>query len=94
MPKTTSKHHLAMAAGAALLMGGCATSQKAEQPESNTYTDNDMGQCHGANACKGAGSCATASNNCAGENSCKGKGWLPFSKSDCDKRDGKFIGFK
>jgi hypothetical protein len=45
--------------------------------------------CEGANACKGKGSCHSASNSCAGKNGCKGKGWMEMSEKDCKAAGGK-----
>ena len=45
--------------------------------------------CEGANACKGKGSCHSASNSCAGKNGCKGKGWTDMSEKDCKAAGGK-----
>jgi hypothetical protein len=36
----------------------------------------DAVHCAGINACKGQGSCKSASNACKGQNSCKGQGWI------------------
>ena len=46
-------------------------------------------KCEGVNACKGSGSCATASNSCAGKNSCKGQGILMLTKAECDAAKAK-----
>ncbi len=86
--KKTGKQ-LTLAATAALLISGCASDSDTSVAVSTT----DMGQCHGVNACKGSGSCATADNPCATQNTCKGKGWLPLSAADCHTREGRFIGF-
>ncbi|MGE3975330.1 MAG: hypothetical protein AB7F59_12465 [Bdellovibrionales bacterium] len=49
-----------------------------------------VGECHGANACKGQGACGGADHECAGKNSCKGKGFVKLTKKDCAKKGGKF----
>lgn len=47
-------------------------------------------KCAGINACKGHGSCKTASNECKGLNACKGQGWVSAeSESDCMGKGGK-----
>ena len=48
-------------------------------------------QCAGANACKGKGSCHSASNACAGKNGCKGKGWTEMSEKDCKAAKGTVV---
>lgn len=88
----TKKTGFALAATAALLISGCASTEK--QPEAAANSGSEMGQCSGVNSCKGTGSCATASSSCAGQNACKGKGWLPLNKAECESRGGKFSGFK
>lgn len=55
-------------------------------------TKGDVGQCFGANACKGHGACKTAKNDCKGQNACKGKGFLNMTKAQCAKIKGaKFV---
>ena len=49
-----------------------------------------LGECHGANSCKGKGACAGKEVSCQGQNSCKGKGWVKLSKAQCDKKKGIF----
>jgi len=44
--------------------------------------------CSGVNACKGKGSCHSASNGCQGQNSCKGKGLVEMSEKDCKAKGG------
>ncbi|HTA18684.1 MAG TPA: hypothetical protein VK989_05300 [Polyangia bacterium] len=50
--------------------------------------------CEGANACKGKGSCHSASNACAGKNGCKGKGWTDMTEKDCKAAGGKISAAK
>lgn len=70
--KTTG---LALATAAAVLFGSVAV---------NTAQAEDAKvKCQGANACKGKGACATATNACQGQNSCKGKSYLLLSKEEC-----------
>lgn len=48
--------------------------------------DKSVGQCVGANSCKGQSKCHTVGKNeCAGQNECKGKGWLETTKAECEK---------
>ncbi len=96
----TKHNRFAMAASAALLIGGCAgnTSQTSASNGSPLPTPadsgSDIGRCVGANSCKGASACATSNNSCAKQNTCRGKGWLPLPKSECDAHGGRFMGFK
>jgi hypothetical protein len=53
-----------------------------------SYAEEAKGRCFGANACKGQGSCGSASNDCMGQNACKGKGFLPMTQEECDKIEG------
>jgi hypothetical protein len=69
------------AAAAALLLAGAALAPAAQAEEA-------MGQCIGANSCKGQGACKSASNSCKGQNACKGKGFLTLTKSECAKIPG------
>ncbi len=50
-----------------------------------SHAEEAKGHCVGANACKGQGACATASNDCKGQNACKGKGFLAMTKAECDE---------
>jgi hypothetical protein len=47
--------------------------------------------CQGLNACKGQGSCHSASNACAGKNGCKGKGNMKMTKDECLAKGGKVV---
>lgn len=69
------------AAAAALLLAGAALAPAA-------YAEEVMGQCVGANSCKGLGACKSASNSCKGQNACKGKGFLSLTKAECAKIPG------
>jgi len=44
--------------------------------------------CLGVNACKGQGTCHTASNACGGQNACKGKGVINISADECKAKGG------
>jgi hypothetical protein len=70
--KTTS---MALATAAALLFGSVAVT--------TANADEAKVKCQGANACKGKGACATATNSCQGQNSCKGKSYVMLSKEEC-----------
>lgn len=87
--KTAKKTAGFAIATAALLIAGCASDEKI--PMDKSMDDKSMGQCHGANTCKGHSACATAESACQGQNSCKGKGWVATSKADCDDKGGKFM---
>jgi hypothetical protein len=71
--KTTS---MALATAAALLFGSVAVTTVHAAEEAKV-------KCQGANACKGKGACATATNSCQGQNSCKGKSYVMLSKEEC-----------
>ena len=49
-----------------------------------------MGQCAGANSCKGKSACATANSSCKGQNACKGQGYTKTTKAECDEAGGEF----
>jgi len=51
--------------------------------------DADKVHCQGVNACKGKGSCHSASNACGGQNGCKGKGWVEMTEKECKAKGGK-----
>ncbi|HEX6121177.1 MAG TPA: hypothetical protein VFZ03_17150 [Dongiaceae bacterium] len=57
------------ATAAALLLGGAVSLTSAPASADSVH-------CAGINACKGQGSCKSASNACKGQNSCKGQGWI------------------
>ncbi len=69
------------AAVASLMLAGAAMAPVAQAEEA-------MGQCIGANSCKGQGACKSASNSCKGQNACKGKGFLSLTKAACAKIPG------
>ena len=69
------------AAAATLILTGLALAPA-------SHAEEGKGRCIGANACKGQGSCGSASNNCVGQNACKGKGFLPMTQEECDKIGG------
>lgn len=89
MNMTKKKVGFAAATTAALLLAGCASDDKMSMNKKGEK-GNDMGQCHGANACKGKSVCATADSACKGMNSCKGKGWVHSNEADCDSKGGIF----
>jgi hypothetical protein len=70
--KTTG---MALATAAALLFGSVAVTP--------AHAEDAKVKCQGANACKGKGACATATNACQGQNSCKGKSYVMLSKEEC-----------
>lgn len=82
-----------LAGSAAMLLAGCASDDKMAKSEAKSM-DTALGQCHGANSCKGTSACATATTACAGQNACKGQGWISASKADCDAKGGKFVAKK
>lgn len=76
------KQKLWLAASAAALLTSASPQM--------SYANEDLGQCHGVNSCKGQSACQSSNNSCAGQNSCKGKGWIKTSQADCEKKGGKF----
>ena len=48
-------------------------------------------KCAGINACKGKGSCSSATNGCSGQNGCKGKGWVVASSKECKDKKGTVV---
>lgn len=81
------KTKMKIALAAAALISGTASITTAHA------ADEDMGKCHGVNACKGKTACATAEGACSGNNSCKGKGWLPMTEKACAEEKGEFEAF-
>lgn len=78
----STKSAVALAATAAALMLAGAVAAP-------TFAAKEMkGQCIGANACKGHGSCKSAANACKGLNACKGKGFVEMTKAECAKITG------
>lgn len=73
---------IALAAAAAAMLAGA--------PINSAMAGDAKGKCMGANACKGMGACATATNACKGQNSCKGHGVLELTKAECEEKGGKF----
>jgi hypothetical protein len=51
-------------------------------------------KCAGINACKGKGSCHSASNGCGGQNGCKGKGWVEVTAKECKDQKGTVVADK
>ncbi len=76
----------ALAATAAAMLLGGAVGLTA------TPSSADSVQCSGVNACKGQGSCKSASNSCKGQNACKGQGWVEQSSAEaCTAAGGTVI---
>jgi hypothetical protein len=46
--------------------------------------------CAGVNACKGHGSCKSATNACKGQNACRGKGVVAMSEEACKAIGGTY----
>ncbi len=75
---------LAATAAAMILAGGIGLTASPASAESV--------RCMGINACKGQGSCKTASNSCKGQNSCKTHGWVEQSSAEtCTAAGGMVI---
>mgnify|MGYP001053953787 FL=1 len=73
------------ATAAAMLMGGAISL-------TSTPASADSVHCAGVNACKGQGSCKSASNSCKGQNACKGQGWVEQSSAEaCTAAGGTVI---
>ncbi|MBP9674859.1 MAG: hypothetical protein KBD63_07150 [Bacteriovoracaceae bacterium] len=86
------KRSLLLGAAMAGMMMGLSCTKKTETtpaptPETAT-TEQVMGECNGANTCKGQGACGGANHDCAGKNECKGQGWVKLSKEECEKIPG------
>ena len=87
-------------AAAALFATACSKDNSESSSSAPAATDKMSGDkmsgemtakvhCQGVNACKGQGSCKSASNACAGQNGCKGKGFVEVaSKDDCTAKGG------
>lgn len=74
----------------AAALAGVMAAANAQAAEKKVESKTIMGECHGANSCKGTSDCHGAGNSCAGSNSCKGKGWKRMSQEDCKTQKGKF----
>ena len=73
------------ATAAAMLMAGAVTLTSAPASAESV-------KCQGINACKGQGSCKTASNACKGQNGCKGQGFVEQSSAEaCTAAGGTVI---
>ena len=83
--KITVKTTGAALATAAALMFSTAAITTAHAEDAKIH-------CDGVNACKGQGSCKSATNSCKGQNSCKGKSFTEMSKKDCDAAKAKAKG--
>ncbi len=68
------------AAAAALFLSGAPIAAQADEAKV---------RCEGVNACKGQGSCHTATNSCAGKNACKGQGVVEMTQAECDAAKAK-----
>lgn len=82
--KMTGKSGAAIAAAAATMLfagAGLLPSAKAATA---------VGQCIGANTCKGQSACKSGNSSCKGQNACKGQGFAMLSKSACAKAGGEF----
>jgi hypothetical protein len=84
MKIATKMNGFALAAAAATLF------LAAPMASAGDSADAKVGQCMGANSCKGNSACATAKNSCKGQNACKGQGFLEMNKADCATAGGKF----
>ncbi|MPV85923.1 hypothetical protein [Ostreibacterium oceani] len=76
----TKKTGIALAVTASMLIAGCASNQEQASAKGHghghghSHGADNMGQCHGANSCKGKGSCGAAiADSCKGTDSCKAK---------------------
>ncbi|MBT3236148.1 MAG: hypothetical protein HN353_09380 [Bdellovibrionales bacterium] len=87
-----NKRLLGVALTGLVLAAGCAAGTTGSNSNSAASAQAVMGECHGVNACKGAGACGGKGHSCAGKNSCKGKGWLKLSKAECSEKGGTFKG--
>lgn len=85
--KLNSKSGATLAAAAAtLFLAGASISTVS----SVAYAAGGVGQCIGANACKGQSACKTGNSACKGLNACKGQGFAEMTKAKCVAAKGKF----
>jgi hypothetical protein len=78
------KNHILLQAAVAGILGAALPISGHAAPAADQGAT--LGQCIGANSCKGKSDCHQAGmNECKGENGCKGKGYLEKTKADCDK---------
>ncbi len=70
---------LIVAAASAFAAGTLVAAIASAQTPNSPSFGHDSKSCKGINACKGQGSCKSATNACKGQNSCKGKGWVETS---------------
>ncbi len=84
--KTKNTMLVTAAISGLVLAAGCSSMSA----DAGAASAAQVGECHGANSCKGTGDCAGKGYSCAGNNQCKGKGWNKMSQSDCDAKGGTF----
>lgn len=71
-----------------LALAAAAAAMFAMAPVSSSIASENV-KCMGVNACKGHGTCKTASSACKGQNACKGQGFVVVSADACQQLGGK-----
>jgi hypothetical protein len=66
------------------------TKIEAPKPEAKPEAAEQVAKvdCAGVNACKGQGTCKTATSGCGGQNECKGKGVVAMTEAECKEKGG------
>jgi uncharacterized membrane protein len=78
-----SKGFMIATAVATMAIGGSLQAMAQDKAQSEPV------KCAGLNACKGQGSCKSASNDCKGKNACKGTSFVETKTvADCNQRGG------
>ncbi len=81
-----SKGFMIATAVATMAIGGSLTAMAQDKAQTEPV------KCAGLNACKGQGSCKSASNDCKGKNACKGHSFVETkSAQECNQRGGQVV---
>jgi hypothetical protein len=81
-----SKGFMIATAVATMAIGGSLTAMAQDKAQMEPV------KCAGLNACKGQGSCKSASNDCKGKNACKGMSFVETkSAQECNQRGGQVV---
>jgi hypothetical protein len=68
--------------------GSSAVAPKPDEAKPEATEQVSKIDCAGVNACKGQGTCKTATNGCGGQNECKGKGVIAMTEDECKAKGG------
>jgi hypothetical protein len=68
--------------------GSSATAPKPDEVKPEATEQVSKVDCAGINACKGQGTCKTATSGCGGQNECKGKGVIAMTEAECKEKGG------